>query len=137
MRGYYLSLFLGSMIIVFMLAMPGNVAQAKVTAPEEGECNCPVTYIVGAQGNKWVSELFKSEEFKTVKKDLTEKGYKWNGADEMSVVRVNEDKKSPFAGQILVSAAFINQDGVKEFAAFLATPNGFMFLGIQPEGAGH
>ncbi|WP_147535842.1 hypothetical protein [Bacillus marasmi] len=136
MRGY-LSLILGSLILAFMLAVPGNTAQAKVTAPADGECNCPVTYIVGAEGNKWVSELFKSEEFKTVKQNLTKNGYKWNGADEMSVVRVKENLGTPFDGMIMVSAAFINQDGVKEFAAFLATSKGFVFLDIQPEGDGH
>lgn len=122
MKGY-LSLLLGSFIFAMMLAMPGNAAQAKVVAPEEGQCNCPVTYFVGAEGNKWVAELFKSDEFKMEKKSLTEQGYKWNGADEMSVVKFNEG--TGLDGVIMIRAPFY-KDGVREWAVFQVTTDGFI-----------
>lgn len=128
MKGY-LSLLFGSLIIVFMLVSPANVAQAKVVQPAPGECDCPVTYIMGAEGNKWVADLLKSEAFKSAKVDAKEKGYKWNGADEMEIVRFNAD------GSILARAPFVNADGIKEYAGFIYDEGAFIYKGIFPEEA--
>jgi hypothetical protein len=135
MKGY-LSLLLGSLVVVLMLAFPGNGVQAKTVAPGEGECDCPVTYVTGAEGNKWVADLFKSEAFKVAKKGLIEDGYKWQGANEMSVASWNLDEPIP-KGTIMMKVPFINHDGMIEYAGFMYTPDGFIYGGIAPEDEEH
>lgn len=126
MKGY-LSLLFGSLMIVIMLASPGNVAQAKVVQPAPGDCDCPVTYIMGAEGNKWAAELLSSDAFAIAKADAKETGYQWNGADEMEIVRFN------VGGYIMASAPFVNEAGIKEYAGFTYDGVTFTFKGIFPD----
>ncbi|MGJ7921919.1 hypothetical protein [Neobacillus sp. LXY-4] len=129
MKGY-LSLLFGSMIVVLMLVLPGNAAQAAEPVAETGDstdhCGCDVSYIVGAEKNKLVSNLLKSDEFKVVKAQQKNNGYEWNGIDGTEVIQ-NHTK----GGIILIGVPFIN-DGVKEMAAFLLMNDLFIYLGNSP-----
>lgn len=126
MKGY-LSLLFGSLMIVFMLASPGTVAQANTVQPAPGDCDCPVTYIVGAEGNKWAAELLSSDAFAVAKTYAKDNGYQWNGADEMEIVSFN------FNGAIMARAPFVNEAGIKEYAGFTYDGVTFTFKGIFPD----
>lgn len=71
-----ISFIFGSLALFLMFFAPSDFVQA-----EETDCNCPGTVITGAERNKLVADLLKSDEFKSVKKDLMKEGYKWQGAD--------------------------------------------------------
>ena len=49
-------------------------------------CGCVTKEIFGAEKNKIVSNLLKSDEFKNAKKELKEEGYKWKGVSDIEVV---------------------------------------------------
>lgn len=110
----YFSLLVGSLIIMFMLAAPGNTAQA---ATEDEHCGCDVTFLDGAERNKVVANLLKSDEFKTLKQELKKDGYTWNGANTIEVI-----KNNTYGGIILVGVPFVNEEGAVEFF-------GYTFLG--------
>jgi hypothetical protein len=78
-----LSLLCGSLIVLLMFAAPGNVALAH--EGEEG-CGCETREITGAEKNKIISNLLKSDELKNFRKGLMEIGFKWNGVGEVEVV---------------------------------------------------
>lgn len=75
-----LSVIIGSLALFLMFFAPSGFAQA-----DETECECPGTVITGAERNQLVADLLKSDEFKTVKKDLMKDGYKWKGAGAIEV----------------------------------------------------
>jgi len=66
-----------------MFATPGNVALAH--EGEEG-CGCETREITGAEKNKIVSDLLKSDELKNARKGLMEVGFKWNGVGAIEVI---------------------------------------------------
>src|SRR4051812_40487285 len=78
-----LSLLFTSLLVFLMFVGPGNVALAH-----EGDsgCGCVVEEITGAEKNKIVSNLLKSDEFKDARKGLKKIGFKWNGVSEVEVV---------------------------------------------------
>ncbi|WP_342431376.1 hypothetical protein [Neobacillus sp. FSL H8-0543] len=78
-----LSLLCGSLIVLLMFAAPGNVALAH---EGDGGCGCETEEITGAEKNKIVSDLLKSDELKNAKKGLMEVGFKWNGVGNVEVV---------------------------------------------------
>jgi hypothetical protein len=112
----YLSLLCGGLIVLFMLATPGNPVKAAE------ECGCNVTPIVGHERNVIVSNLLKSDEFKDLKKDLKKEGYKWNGAHDIEVVKNND------YGIILVGVPFTDDDGIEEVFVFIDG----VFVGSSP-----
>lgn len=63
--------------------------------------------------------------------ELKEDGYKWNGANEIEVVRWNSN------GMILARAPFVNEEGIIEYAGFLYLDGVFQFGGIAPDTEGH
>jgi hypothetical protein len=77
-----LSLLCGSLIFLLMFAAPGNVALAH-----EGDgCGCVTEEITGAEKNKIVADLLKSDQLKNARKGLMEVGFKWNGVGNVEVV---------------------------------------------------
>jgi hypothetical protein len=118
-----LSLLCGSLIVLLMFAAPGNPVQAAenliyVGVPPEidhsdDNCAChELTPLSGSERNKMVSNLLKTDIFKDAKKDLKNQGYKWNGANEMGVIILEE-------GVTLVVAPFTTDKGVVEIHGFI------------------
>ena len=99
-----------SLIVLLMFVGPGNAALAN--EGEEHECSCIVEPVYGAEKNKIVSNLLKSEEFKKVKKDNMMNGLKWNGVKEVEVIyNITHDI-------MMVGVPFINDDGTVLMEAF-------------------
>jgi hypothetical protein len=114
-----ISLLSGCLVIFGLLFVtPGN---AVFAAEEDCECH-DVTFIFGAEKNKVVSDILKSNEFKNTKKDWKNNGYSFNGVDDVEVIKFNSD------GSIMVGFPVTNKDGVLEMAAFI---NG-IYLGVGP-----
>jgi hypothetical protein len=114
-----ISLLSGCAVILGLLfATPGN---AVFAAEEDCECH-NVTTIFGAEKNKIVSDILKSDEFKNAKKGWKNKGYSFNGVDDLEVVKHN------IYGIVMVGFPVTNKDGVLEMAAFLDG----VYLGIGP-----
>lgn len=98
-----LTLLCTSLIVLLMFAGPGNVAFAH--EGEEHECGCVVEPVYGAEKNKIVSNLLKSEEFKKVKKVNMENGLKWNGVKKVEVIyNITQEI-------MMVGVPFMNEDG--------------------------
>lgn len=128
MKGF-LSLLLGSMIAVFVLFTPGNAAYAAdAVGPETNHCGCEVTYLTGAERNKIVSNLLKSDEFKSLKKDLIQDGYKWKGAGAIEVIQ-----NHTYGGIILVGVPFIDNAGTEWFFVHLYEEGTFTYLGYTQD----
>jgi hypothetical protein len=114
-----ISLLSGCLVIFGLLFVtPGN---AVFAAEEECECH-DVTTIFGAEKNKVVSDILKSDEFKNAKRDWKNNGYSFNGVDGVELIKHN------IYGFIMVGFPITNKDGVLEMAAFI---NG-EYLGIGP-----
>ncbi|WP_419887344.1 hypothetical protein ACN6MT_17910 [Neobacillus niacini] len=96
-----LTLFFTSLIVLLMFVGPGNVAFAH-----EGDgCGCIVEPVFGAEKNKIVSNLLKSDEFKIVKKENINNGLKWTGVKKVEVIyNITHDV-------MMVGVPFINKDG--------------------------
>ncbi|MEH7224660.1 hypothetical protein V7112_12700 [Bacillus sp. JJ1566] len=100
---------LGIVLVLLMLALPGN----SVFAHEDDECEC--IDLVGAERNKVVSNILKSNEFKIVKSEKMSEGYEFAGADKVMAV------KMPAPGDIfytMVAMPFVNEKGELLFAVF-------------------
>jgi len=92
----YLSLLFASLMVFSMFVAPGNVVKAAGLdiqnygqSTEDCGCSEHVTPILGAAKNKIVSDLISSKEFNTLKHDLLDQGYNWNGVSGFEVVRYN------------------------------------------------
>jgi hypothetical protein len=114
-----ISLLSGCLVIFSLLFVtPGNAVFAA-----EAECEChDVTFIFGAEKNKVVSDILKSDEFKNAKKDWKNNGYSFNGVDDVEVIKHN------IYGFIMVGFPVTNKDGVLAMAAF----QDGKYLGIGP-----
>jgi hypothetical protein len=121
-----ISLLSGCLVVLGLLFVtPGN---AVFAAEGEEECTCHnVTLISGAEKNKIVSDILKSEAFKNAKKDWKINGYQFNGVDDAEVIKFNA------TGFVMVGFPVTNKDGVLEMAAFF---NG-VYLGIGPMEGDH
>jgi hypothetical protein len=110
MKKNFISLFCGCLIVLIMFVFPSNGVQAH--EGEEG-CSCnDFTLLLGAEKNKNVSDLLKSEGFKTKKKELQEEGYKWHGVNDAEVAKHN------LLNIIIVAVPFTNVDGIEEMFVF-------------------
>ncbi|WP_045521705.1 hypothetical protein [Neobacillus niacini] len=77
-----LTLLCTSLIVFLMFGGPGNVAMAH-----EGDgCDCVTKEITGAEKNKIVSNLLKSDDLKNARKEIKEEGFKWNGIGNVEVI---------------------------------------------------
>jgi hypothetical protein len=114
-----ISLLSGCLVVLgLMFVTPGSDVFAA-----EGECEChDVTTIFGDEKNKVLANILKSEEFKNAKKDWKNKGYSFNGVDDVEVIKHN------IYGFIMVGFPVTNKDGVLEMAAFLDGE----YLGVGP-----
>jgi hypothetical protein len=114
-----ISLLSGCLVILgFLFVTPGNSVFAA-----EGDCEChDVTTIFGAEKNKVVSNILKSDEFKNAKKEWKKEGYSFKGVDDVEVIKHN------IYGYVMVGFPVINKDGVLEMAAFIDG----VYLGIGP-----
>jgi hypothetical protein len=121
----YLSLLFTGLIVLSMYVTPGTTvkaAETNVVIAATGDCSChDVTPILGAERNKMVSDLLKSEAFKNLKMELKEEGYTWYGAQGIEVIKINVN------GMILIGVPFTN-DQQTVMAAF----NNGVLLGITP-----
>ncbi len=78
-----LTLLCTSLIVFLLFFGSGNVAFAH---EGEGDCGCITEEISGAEKNKIVANLLKSDEFKSARNGLMNIGFKWNGVIEIEVV---------------------------------------------------
>ncbi|MEH7235317.1 hypothetical protein [Bacillus sp. JJ1562] len=113
--------FLGIVLVLLMLALPGNTAFAH-----GDDCECGVTYLQGAERNKAVADTLKLTEFKNVKSDLGKQGYEFTGADQVMVVKMPAPDGNVFT---IVAVPFVHKNGDVLFAGFT---NG-KFAGFQGE----
>lgn len=113
---------LGSLIVLLMLALPGNTVFAH---GDDVDCGCGVTYLQGAERNKAVANILKLAEFKKVKSDLGKDGYKFAGANQVLAVT----KPGP-DGVIytIVAVPFVHENGEVLFAGFADG----IYRGTQP-----
>ncbi|MFJ5762121.1 hypothetical protein ACIQAA_23960 [Neobacillus sp. NPDC093182] len=105
-----------SLIVFLMFVGSGNVAFAH------GECGCITEEITGAEKNKIVSDLLKSNELKNAKKLIKQEGYKWNGVGNVEVI-YNVTHKT-----MMIGIPVTYSDGTVWTAAFF---NGF-YMGVTP-----
>lgn len=66
-----------------MFVAPGNPVKAS---EDHDPCGCITNEIYGAEKNKIVSDLLKSNEFKSVKKSQMENGYTLKGVNKIEVI---------------------------------------------------
>ncbi len=131
MKGY-LSLVLGSLIVVLMLVSPGNTAKAAEPTSDQAtvtdECGCDVSVISGAERNKMVANLLKSDDFKTQRENLKKDGYSWNGANDIEIIQNHSH-----GDIILVGVPFTDEAGNVVFYAYLYQDGKFIFVGMAAE----
>ncbi|THE11920.1 hypothetical protein E1I69_12970 [Bacillus timonensis] len=101
--------FLGVVLVLLMLVLPGNTAFAH-----GDDCECGVTYLQGAERNKAVANTLKLDEYKKVKADKGKEGYEFAGADQIMVVHM------PYEDTLLtiVAVPFVHENGDVIFAGF-------------------
>jgi hypothetical protein len=91
----YLSILIGSFIFLFMFAAPGSPVKAAEVQTTNGilyasitkgstDCGCG-TPILGAEKNKIIADILKSDEFKEKKMEAKNEGFLWRGVDGTSV----------------------------------------------------
>ncbi|NRD79627.1 hypothetical protein HPT25_19890 [Bacillus sp. BRMEA1] len=114
-----MAMLLGGVIALMVFAAGGNPVQAADVSSSssqpvttKSDCGCNVTILTGAERNKIVSNLLKSESFKQVKKEYKKQGYTWNGAHDIQVVRNNDNHA------ILVGVPFTDPKGNKVIFVF-------------------
>jgi hypothetical protein len=129
----FLPLLMGGLLSFgFFVAAETPVKAAELTKPvstattlgtsSNGDCGCDVSPILGSERNKMVSDLIKTDAFKTVKHDAMAKGYIWQGAGAVQVIKNNKN------GVILIGAPFQYKDGSLSMFVFI---NG-QFVGTSP-----
>jgi hypothetical protein len=105
-----ITLLCTSLIVLLMFVGPGNVAFAH--EEEEHDCGCIVEPIYGAEKNKIVSNLLKSEEFKNVKKDNMRNGLNLKGVKGIEVIyNITHEV-------MMVGVPFVKADGTVIMEAF-------------------
>jgi hypothetical protein len=124
-----LTILFGGVIALTLFVTNGNTAKAAESTSStdpavssHSDCGCNVTILTGAERNKIVSHLLKTDEFKKIKKEYKKQGYTWNGAHDIQVVRNND------TGVVLVGVPFTDPNGNVVMFVF---HNGH-FQGIAP-----
>ncbi|MEH7254547.1 hypothetical protein V7111_20760 [Neobacillus niacini] len=126
----FLTLLCTSLIVFLMFVGPGNVALAH---GEDPNCLCNYfTELDGAEKNKIVAKLLASDEFKTLKLNKLESGYKYKGISKVEVTKfikdvlldpeLPESLTNPViikAGTIGVAVPFYTSEGNLEVNFFL------------------
>lgn len=102
----FISLTCGSLVLILMFLSPGNAVQA-----EEAQCECPGKVLTGAERNKIVANLLKSDVFKEEIIELEKQGYVWQGA---GAIEVRE-----FAPSVMIyQVVFLDEGGIEVGAGF-------------------
>lgn len=73
---------------IFFLFSPGVSAHEE--AGEDPHPHMEVVSVTGAEKNKLIADLLKSEAFKNFKKELKESEYHWNGVSGIEIDRLIE-----------------------------------------------
>lgn len=73
------TIILASFMVIALTFVPGNFASAH----EGDDCGCGI--VTGAEKNKVIADMLKSDVFKAKKKELKATGYQWNGVDNFEV----------------------------------------------------
>jgi hypothetical protein len=114
------TLLFTSLIVLLMFVGPGNSVQAAQNVVYFGpvpdfvhppDCDCEdLKPLTGPERNKIVSDLLKTDEFKSARKDLMAQGIKWKGANTVEVMKID-------GAPVLVGVPF-TKDGNIEFHVF-------------------
>lgn len=102
-RTYLMLFFVGMMALVLFLS-PSNLVSAS------DDCGCG--HVAGAEKNKIVADLLKSDAFKAKKQELLEQGYMWNGVNGAEVDR-NPN------GEILIAIPLLNEHREEVFLIYV------------------
>ncbi|WP_409275938.1 hypothetical protein V1499_10170 [Neobacillus sp. SCS-31] len=108
MKRKLLSVLFSGALAFGVFAVPGNAVKA---AEEPCDCHSWVP-ISGAERNKEVAGLLRSDAFKDKKAELWSKGYNWNGAHSIEVI-------NPFPQLVMVMVPFVNPVGEVEQHVFI------------------
>jgi hypothetical protein len=119
-----ISLVCGSLVLLVMFLSPGNAVQAE----EHDDCGCPGTVITGAERNKLVANLLKSDVFKQARVELKREGYVWQGAGAVEVRDLDEVMPSVVGYQVMI----IDEAGNEEAAAFMLMDGTLAYGGHAP-----
>ncbi|WP_316568643.1 hypothetical protein [Neobacillus sp. YIM B06451] len=117
MKKKLLSVLFSGALAFGVFAVPGNAVKA---AEEPCDCHSWVP-ISGAERNKEVAGLLSSDAFKDKKAELWSKGYGWNGAHQIEIVK-------PAPNVTMIGVPFVNTDGTVNIYVFI---NG-SFVGVTP-----
>jgi len=124
-------LLIGSIIALFLFAVPGNLVNAEELTPaqpaagsaDSDDCGCQdVTPIVGIQKIKIIEKLIISKDFWTESLQAVKQGYYLTDVTKIEVIKSNQ------TGQILVGVPFKNRDG----AVLMYVFSDGKFLGTSP-----
>lgn len=99
---------LGSVLVLLMLVLPGNTAFAH-----GDDCDC--IDLVGAERNKAVSDILKSNAFKVEKSEKKSEGYTFAGADKAMAVLMPGPGESFYT---MVAMPFVHENGTMLFSVF-------------------
>jgi hypothetical protein len=122
----FISLVCGSLVLILMFLSPGNAVQAKGQPTDD--CGCPGTVITGAERNKLVANLLKSDVFKQAKIELEEEGYVWQGASMIEVRDFDEVVSSLVGYQVMIVDGAGNEEG----AVFFLMDDTFEYITHAP-----
>ncbi len=93
---------LGIVLVLLMLVLPGNTAFAH-----GDDCGCG-DYLQGAERNKAVASILKSNEFKVVKADKKSNGYQFVGANQIMAIKMPNSEGKVYT---MVAVPFVHENG--------------------------
>ncbi|WP_099364705.1 hypothetical protein [Fredinandcohnia onubensis] len=95
---------LGIVLVLLMLVLPGNTASAH---GDGDDCGCG-DYLQGAERNKAVASILKSDAFKVVKADKKNEGYKFAGANKVMAIKMPNSEEKVYT---MVAVPFVHENG--------------------------
>lgn len=99
-------------LMVFVVGMMAMMLFLSPTSRVSASDDCGCGQVVGAEKNKIVADLLKSDAFKAKKHELLKQGYKWNGVDGAEV-----DKNGN--NEILIAIPLLNADREEVFLIYV------------------
>lgn len=108
-----------SLIVLLSFANTGKYVQAEENHP----CECQTEEITGAEKNIIVSNLLKSNQFKSAKNYILNNGLLWDGVHSVEVIR-----NITWGGVIIISIPVFTEDGTEMTAGFIEGT----FIGVFP-----
>ncbi|WP_142353958.1 hypothetical protein [Fredinandcohnia onubensis] len=95
---------LGIVLVLLMLVLPGKTAFAH---GDGDDCGCG-DYLQGAERNKVVASILKSDAFKVVKADKKIEGYQFAGANKVMAVKMPGPDGIIYT---MVAVPFVHENG--------------------------